>query len=243
MQRTIRRLSVGVLVAAASSALAAAPAMATTVTTGSATSVKTTTAVLHATIDTGGVATAWQFQLGKTKSYGRGTPLQQIGPGQGVVTVTWRVRNLSPNTKYHFRIAATTSTGQPYYLLNAFFGNDHTFTTKTTGKLLLTNKRLTVTHGVISVPLRCDSSIACRGRFTINTRAKLQGSKKVATVLCATRTFTIRARRTSTLTVRASGACVGLLTAAHSHSIAAKLTSNPRTGQRAIISQVTLALL
>ena len=239
MQRTIGRLS---LATVAVFAFAAAPAMATTVTTGSATNVKTTTVVFHATIDTGGLATAWQFQLGKTKNYGRGTPLQQIAPGQGVVDVTWTVRNLSANTKYHYRVAATTGVGSTYYPLNVFYGNDATFTTKTTGKLLLVHKTLTVANGKISVPLRCDSSLACSGRFTINTRAKLHGNKKLATVLCATRVFTIRAGKTSTLTVRARGACLGLLNAAPKHTIKAQLTSNPRTGQRAIISQVTLAL-
>lgn len=239
MQRTIGRLRLGVVAGVAVFAFAVAPAMAaTTVTTGSATNVKTTTVVLHATIDTGGDATAWEFQLGTTKNYGRNTPIQQISSGQGIVNVTWTVRNLSPNTRYHFRIAATTSTGEPYYLLNVFFGNDATFTTNTTGRLLLVHKTLSVVNGKIFVPLRCDSALACSGRFTISTR----GSKRLATVVCATRLFTIRAHKTSTLTARARGMCLGLLNASPTHTIKGTLTSHPRTGQRAIVRQVILAL-
>lgn len=242
MQRSIRRLILAILAGGVLSAFTAAPALATTVTTGPATRVTTTTAVLTGAIDTGGQATAWQFQWGKTAAYGHGSTLQTIPAGNGIVSVSSQAARLSPDTKYYFRLVATTGTGTTYYPLNVTFGNGRTFTTKATGKLLLLSGHLVITNGFLFVPLRCSSDLACTGRFTISTRAKLQHSKALATVLCATTFFNIRKHKTATIKVRARGGCLALLRSSPHQSHTAKLTSNPRTGQKALIKTVVLVL-
>lgn len=242
MQRIIVRLGVGVVAGLALLAFSAAPALATTVTTEPASNVSTTAAVLNGAIDTGGAATAWQFQWGTTSKYGHGTPLQQIPAGNDVVPVSWQLTDLRPNTKYHFRLVATTGTGSRYYPLNPFFGRDMTFKTKATGKLLLLRHRLIVTNNFVSVPLFCQSGLTCHGRFTIGTLGRIQGTNTFANVLCATTFFTIPADRKGTIRVRVRHGCLALLNSSPSRSVIAKLTSNPRTGQKALITKVVLAL-
>ncbi len=242
MRRIIGRLSVGVLTSAAISAFAAAPTMATTVTTGPATNVTETTAILQGAINTGTVATAWQFQWGTTTTYGRSTPPQQIAAGNGTVPVSSTLTGLKPNTKYHFRLAATTGTGTSYYPLNVTFGHDLTLTTKATGRVLLVRSRLVVTSNFLSVLLRCASGLKCHGRFTISARARIQNTHAFATVLCATKFYTVRAHRVGTTRVKVRHACLELLRGSPDHTVTAKLTSNPRTGQKALIAKVKLVL-
>lgn len=242
MQRTIGRLGLGIATGLAFFAFSAASALATTVTTEPASQVTTTTAVLNGSINTGGVATAWQFQWGSTTKYGHGTPLEQIPAGNGTVPVAWQLSNLKPNTTYHFRLVATTGTGSSYYPLNPVFGRDMTFTTKPTGRMFLLRHRLIVRNNFVTVPLFCASGLTCHGRFTISTLGRIQGTRTFANVLCATTFFTIPAHRTGNVRVRVRPGCLALLNGSPSHSVPAKLTSNPRTGQKALITRVILAL-
>lgn len=242
MQRTIGRLGLGIVTGLAVFALWAAPALATTVTTQPASRVTTTTAVLNGVIDTGGVATAWQFQFGKTTRYGGSTPLQQIPSGNGTVPVSWKLTGLRPNTTYHFRLVATTGTGGGYYPLNPVFGQDMRFTTRPSGRLLLLRHRLIVRNNFVSVPLLCSSGLTCRGRFTISTLGRIQGTGTFANVLCATTFFTIPAHRTASVRVRVRHGCLALLNASRTHRVIAKLTSSPRTGQKALIAKLILVL-
>lgn len=242
MQRTIGRLGLGIVTGLAVFAFWAAPALATTVTTKPAKNVTTTTATLNGVIDTGGVATAWQFQWGTTTKYGNSTPIQVIPAGSGTVQVSWQLTGLTPKTEYHFRLVATTGTGSNYYPLNPFFGRDKHFKTHSTGKEELLSHRLIVHDGFVSVPLRCQSALTCHGRFTIGTLGRIQGTRTFANVLCATRFFTIPAHHNGTLQTRVRPGCVDLLNGSRSRSVIAKLTSNPRTGQKALITVVVLAL-
>jgi hypothetical protein len=245
MQRTIRRLGLVIFSGLALSAFTAAPALATTLTTEPTSHRTATTAVLHGVIDTGGAATAWQFQWGRTKSYGHSTQPEQIPAGGGTVSVSSTLQNLKPNTTYHFRLVATTGTGASYYPLNVTFGNDLTFKTNRTGRLLLAGgTRLTVKNGAVSVPLRCRSGLSCQGRFTIGTNVRVKHSKKLATVRCVTAaSYNIAKHGTKTISAKVSGACLALLRGLPNQSHTAKLTSNPRTGQHALIKFVTLVLM
>jgi len=245
MQRTIRRLALSTFAGLALSALAAAPAMATSVITEHASSVKATSAFLHGVIDTGGVATTWQFQYGKTTAYSSGTPVKTIPAGQGNVPVSWEVTHLSPNTVYHFRLVATTSSGNTAYPVAVTRGRDLTFRTKTTGRLLLDATRLFVTNGVVSVPFTCDSSVACKSRFSITTRTRIAKGKKLATIDCAVTkpAFTIAKHKQKTVSAQVRPACMTLLDKSRDRRIIAKLTSNPSaTGQKAVIRTVILIL-
>jgi hypothetical protein len=242
MQRTIGRLGLGIVVGLALFACSAAPAFATTVTTQPASQVTTSTAGLNGVINTGAVATAWQFQWGTTTQYGKTTPLQQIPAGNGSVPVSAHLTDLIPNTTYHFRLVATTGAGTGYYPLNPFFGQDLSFTTRPTGTLGLLRHRLIVRSNFVSVLLRCASDLTCHGRFTISTLARIQGTNAFANVLCATTFFTIPANQDGNVRVRVRHGCLALLHTFRSHSVIAKLTSNPRTGQQALITKLTLVL-
>jgi len=158
------------------------------------------------------------------------------------VAVSWRVTGLAPNTTYHFRLVATTGAGTYYYPANVTFGSDFTFRTNRTGRLLIVRTHLVVTNGSVSVPLRCRSGLSCKGRFTIGTRAKLAHSNKPVTVRCATGSFNIGSHKTKTVKVRVTRGCLALLSTSPNQTHTAKITSNPRTGQHALIKKVRLTL-
>ena len=242
MHRTIRRLTLGAASGTLLLALTSSPALATTVTTQPASNLTTTTAVVNGVIDTGGVATAWQFQWGKTTVYGTGTPLQQIPEGSGTVSVSLKLTGLAPNTTYHFRLVTTTGTGNQSYPLTPTFGNGQMFTTNATGRLVLLQVRLVIVNNLLTAPLRCVSGLSCAGRFTINAQAKLRKTGASATILCATTSFKIGPHKAATPRASVRHGCLALLASSPRHTHTAKLTSNPRTGQLALIRTVNLVL-
>jgi hypothetical protein len=212
-----------------------------TVTTKPASQVTVSSAALNGLIGTGGVAAKWQFQYGRTTSYGSGTALQSIPAGKASVSVSWTVTHLKPLTTYHFRLVGTTGSGAS---LKNVYGHDLRFTTNATGRLLLDHAKLTVRNGGVSPSFTCASSVACSSKLSITMRARLSKGKKLATVVCATTQsfFKIRAHKHGTVRVSVHSACLTLLGNARHHSIGAKLTANPRTGQHAVIRKVVLAL-
>ena len=90
--------------------------------TEAATSISSTGAILHGTVNPNGLATTYYFQFGTTATYGTNTPTSNAGSGSGDVMASTNVNGLTPNTLYHFRLAATNSAGTTY-------GSDLTFTT------------------------------------------------------------------------------------------------------------------
>jgi hypothetical protein len=79
---------------------------------GPATGVTGAHATLNGKVNTSGLAVTWHFQWGKTTSYGKVTPNRSIGAGGGTVPVSFQVTGLSPGTVYHYRVVATSSSGQ-----------------------------------------------------------------------------------------------------------------------------------
>jgi hypothetical protein len=221
-------------------AVVAAPALATTMTTQAASQLATNTAVLNGVVGTGGVATAWQFQYGTTTAYGSNTPLQQIPAGKGDVSVSSMVQGLSPNTTYHFRLIGITAVGTYLSPPTVTFGRDLMFTTTATGRTELFRRRLIVSNGFVTVPLRCMSGLTCHGRFTIGTSAIVHGT--VARVLCATTFYTVDPNTTGMIRTGVSNTCLTLLRSSRRLARPALLTSNPRTGQKALITDVILVL-
>jgi hypothetical protein len=97
-----------------------------TVVTGAASPIGKTTATLNGTVNpNGGNVTACTFEYGLTTGYGQTAPCVPASPGAGTspVPVSAEVTGLSPNTLYHFRLAATNTSGSAN-------GNDATFTTE-----------------------------------------------------------------------------------------------------------------
>ncbi len=93
-----------------------------TATTGSASSVTETTAVLSGTVNPQGAETRYRFEYGPDTSYGSATPWFAGGNGTSDMAVNASIIGLDPSTTYHFRIVAQNSAG-------SVKGNDATFTT------------------------------------------------------------------------------------------------------------------
>lgn len=121
-----RRRALIALLAVASCGLvavaAAFGASSPTVTTGPASNVADTSAVVSATIDPNGRSTSYTFSYGPTTAYGSATAARSIGSGSKVVTVQATITGLSPGTVYHYRVSALSSAGSST-------GADHSFTT------------------------------------------------------------------------------------------------------------------
>jgi hypothetical protein len=82
-----------------------------TVTTGSATGVAESEATLHGTVSPEGAQAKYHFEYGTTESYGSKTAEASAGSGMSSVEVSSAVTGLASNTKYHYRLVATNSSG------------------------------------------------------------------------------------------------------------------------------------
>ncbi len=82
-------------------------------TTDAATAVRATSATLNATVDPEGAETTYQFEYGKTTSYGSAAPAtaKSIGAGTAGVAVSEAIGGLDPNTIYHYRVRAVNAAG------------------------------------------------------------------------------------------------------------------------------------
>lgn len=93
-----------------------------TVTTGSASAVTASSATVAGTANPNGVATKYHIDYGTTSGYETATSEQSAGSGTSAVPVSANLTKLKPGTTYHYRVVATTPTG------NAI-GEDKTFRT------------------------------------------------------------------------------------------------------------------
>jgi len=115
--------------ALASPAYAATPPDAAT---AAATNIGPLGAQLNGTATANGHATTVRFQYGTTTKYGKTTPAQAIGQGTSPVPVAAAIAGLKSNTRYHYRLIATSSVATTR-------GADKTFkTTKPTTTLNFT---------------------------------------------------------------------------------------------------------
>jgi hypothetical protein len=90
------------------------------VTTGKATHILATSALLTAAVNPNGSETSYYFQYGTTTTYGSQTPTVNIGSGKSRVKVGQSISKLQTGVTYHFRVVATTTAG-------SFPGADRTF--------------------------------------------------------------------------------------------------------------------
>src|SRR5438132_682365 len=97
-----------------------------TVTTGAATGIQPDGAVLNATVNPNGIPTGLRFEYGVDLKYGSVTVAQFVGSGTSDVPFGIPVSGLTPETTYHFRAVAVTSTASGAPAIN---GADQTFTT------------------------------------------------------------------------------------------------------------------
>ncbi|MCP4110235.1 MAG: hypothetical protein GY749_32725 [Desulfobacteraceae bacterium] len=95
------------------------------VSTGTAGSITTGSAILHGTVNPNGESTTFHFEYGPSASYGHSTTSTSAGSGTGSVSKSASITGLSTSTTYHYRIVATNDGGTSY-------GIDMTFTTEGT---------------------------------------------------------------------------------------------------------------
>jgi sugar lactone lactonase YvrE/phosphodiesterase/alkaline phosphatase D-like protein len=88
------------------------------------TSIHTTAATLNASVTANGLNTSYQFEYGKTTTYGSKAPSsgKAIGSATGAVAVEDQVTGLETGTTYHYRVVASNEEGTTY-------GADRTFKT------------------------------------------------------------------------------------------------------------------
>src|SRR6185437_5062506 len=79
-----------------------------------ATSVMQTSATLNGTVNPAGQATSYVFEYGTTAAYGAQTPTAGAGSGTKATVVSATIGALTPNTTYHYRLAATSVNGTAF---------------------------------------------------------------------------------------------------------------------------------
>ena len=94
-----------------------------TLLTGDASSVTSSSAILHGTVNPNGAATHYRFEWGLTTAYGAASRLRYAGSGTTVNSVQATIGDLLPGTIYHYRVVASNKLGDTS-------GDDRTFTTK-----------------------------------------------------------------------------------------------------------------
>ncbi len=111
-------IAAAVLIYAGPAAAASAP----TVSTGNASNVMFSSAIVFGNVNPHGQAANFSFQYGTTRNYGSQTPLSPAGGSEGSIKVSQTITGLQPLTTYHYRILASNASG-------ASVGKDRTFTT------------------------------------------------------------------------------------------------------------------
>jgi hypothetical protein len=78
---------------------------------GSFSGVGSSSAVVHATVEPGGVPTSYFFEYGTSTEYGSHTTVESAGASSDAVAVSAPLEGLSPDTTYHFRVVASSTDG------------------------------------------------------------------------------------------------------------------------------------
>jgi hypothetical protein len=199
-------------------------------TTGQASSIGSTSAVLNGVANTVGPSSSWFFQYGRTTGYGQTTANHSIGPG--LTLLATNVAGLTPNATYHFRLVVLQSAVPQSY------GVDSSFTTAMpNGRATLVSRRLRVRHGFVSIPFACSGlqGAPCKAQLSLKARGKV--GKHIRTVGCGRGKLATSAVHHHTVHVKL-GRCGTLLrNAAHGRlrgTLRAVFSTDQRTTQAAV---------
>jgi phosphodiesterase/alkaline phosphatase D-like protein len=108
------RILVGAVVLAIACVGVALAASSPTVSTGKATSVKMTSAVLNGTVNPNGARTTYYFAWGPTSALGQHTAQGTLAAGTKAVSVKTTLKGLTPGSPYHYQLVASNSGGTSY---------------------------------------------------------------------------------------------------------------------------------
>lgn len=212
-------------------------------TNGGATSITATGARLNGAINVDYPDSAWSFQYGTTTAYGLTTPPRAVGAGFHLVSQP--VTGLRAGTTYHFRLVVYGG----YPAGSSSTSADATFRTASAspagkpplyGRAFLIGRRLHVSHGSVTVRVRCRGTAggACAGSIGIFTTVR-RGSHRVA-LTCGRRSFSVKAPVTRKVALRLSGSCRSALKKARRHRLGASLGASFTSRQRTLHFGVTL---
>lgn len=146
-----------------------APAPAT-VTTGSATSITASSAVLNGTVVANDTPTSCAFAYGPTTSYGSLTPAQPVPAGSSSVALTATISGLAPSTGFHYQLVCNSATG-------TVSGSDQSFTSLgLPGRIAIAGRRLFISPtGTVGVFVACFGGNPCSGTVSL-----MSGNKTIA---------------------------------------------------------------
>lgn len=82
--------------------------------TGAASDLTASSATLNGEVNPEGLATHWYFQYGLNTDYGTSTPVSSLDAGPNNANVSATISGLAPESTYHFRVVAQSTTGTSY---------------------------------------------------------------------------------------------------------------------------------
>jgi phosphodiesterase/alkaline phosphatase D-like protein len=149
MRRTLQVLVLSLAVWASLAGVALA-ATSPSASTGAATKIGQTDAVLNGTINPNGHATQYAFSYGPTTAYGAATSLRTVKAGTKTVAVNRTITGLTPGTTYHYRISASSAGGVGGGVDRTFTTAGHPPASVITGGAVSVGKTVATPTGVIN---------------------------------------------------------------------------------------------
>lgn len=198
--RNMRYRLIFLLVVAFACLVPVAVAAAPNATTGAATFVSNTGAVLNGTVDPNGVATTYYFEYGKTTSYGTKTTERSAGNNNGAIAVNAAISGLVAGTTYHYRVVAVGD--------GTTRGADKTFKPGAPEPSKLELSRATIDRSHKTIDILAPITARASGNVSLELRAAGQTYKWAAPINSAD--ARIRDRQTIPAKMAAKG--TGILT-------------------------------
>jgi Divergent InlB B-repeat domain len=200
-------------------------ALAADLLTGSADSVTSSSADLHAIVDSPGELTFYYFQWGPTTDYGSQDSFEQVADNQTNVPVSDPISGLAPSTTYHYRLVGKNNGAGSAPA--TMFGADQTFTTSASPGLTVTTAGSgsgTVSGSGIACPGTCSASFptgtvvvlvpaAVSGSSFIGWSGACSGIGTCSVKMTSDQSVTATFERHPSLTVGLSGPGKGTITA------------------------------
>ncbi len=213
------------------------------VSTGSATGVRASSATLNGSVSPNGLTTSYHFDYGRTTSYGSSTGSGSLAAGDSSDSVSKGLSGLAASTTYHYRLVATNSDGTTV-------GADQTFKTAAPPPALTVGLHgISSSYRIASVlahglPFKVSCGRACSVRASLLVSAKLAkrlglGSRQTA---IATGSASIRRAGTLKLTLHFTSKARKPVGGASGLAVTLRVTATPVGGGSARTSSKALTL-